>query len=221
MIKMRIEIISVNAMSEGDEVLLTLQISDESGKKERRKLLLFTNRYLELGLMKGSVLSEDVFDELEELSRECLAIRKGSELLSYSSSSRKRLVQRLRNKGIDGESAERAADHLVEVGAINEELDVERQVDMCLRKLWGKRRIYQELLAKGYEREHILVALDGVNDEQMVKNCALLLKKKHRTIPNDSSVRKKIAGSLARYGYTLEQIKRAFEITLNEEEAER
>jgi hypothetical protein len=53
---MKIEIISVNAMSEGAEMLLTLQISDNAGNKEKRKLLIFTNQYLELSLRKGMIL---------------------------------------------------------------------------------------------------------------------------------------------------------------------
>ena len=199
-------------------MLLTLQISDDDGNKERRKLLIFTNQYLELSLRKGMTLNEDTFDALERCSKECLAIRKGSDLLSYSSSSRKRLVQRLRNKGIDRESAENAATHLAQIGAINEEMDAEREVASCLRKLWGKKRIYQELLAKGYEREHIENALLVISKEQMMENCALLLKKKHRTIPDDPTVRRKIAGSLSRYGYSFDEIKYAFDAMLKETE---
>ena len=214
---MKIEIISVSAVSEGAEMLLTLRISDDCGNKETRKFLLFTNQYLELGLRKGAILSEAVFDELEKCSKECLAIRKGSDLLSYSSSSRKRLVQRLRSKGIDRESAENAALHLQEIGVINEEYDACRQVESCLRKLWGKKRIYQELLSKGYEKEYIENALKDITKEQMIENCVLLIRKKHKKIPSDSAVRKKIAGSLARYGYTFEEIKKAFEIVLSKE----
>lgn len=212
---MKIEIISVSAMSEGAEMLVTLELSDDNGNKEKRKILLFTNQYLELGLRKGILLSEDDFDTIEKYSKECLAIRKGSDLLSYSSSSRKRLVQRLRSKGIDRESAESAALHLKELGAINEELDVDRQVELCLRKLWGKKRIYQDLLAKGYEKEYIENALADITKEQMIANCTLLLQKKHKTIPSDPLVRKKIAGSLSRYGYTFDEIKSAFEMVLN------
>ena len=134
-------------MSEGAEMLLTLCISDDAGNRENRKMLIFTNQYFDMGLRKGEVLSEETFDELERCSKECLAIRKGSDLLSYSSSSRKRLVQRLKSKGIDRESAESAALRLQEIGAINEELDAYSQVESCLRKLWGKKRIYSDLIA--------------------------------------------------------------------------
>ena len=211
---MKIEIISINAMSEGAEMLVTLQISDDAENRERRKMLLFTNQYLELGLRRGMIIDEETFEMIEKSSKECLAIRKGSDLLSYSASSRRRLVSRLRSKGIDKASAESAADYLRDVGAINEELDVQRQVDLCLDKLWGKKRIYRELLAKGYEKEYISNALSEITKEQMVGNCVLLLRKKHKHIPKDSTVRKKIVGSLVRYGYTFDEIKSAFEIAL-------
>ncbi len=201
-------------------MLLTLQLSDDNGRRERRKFLLFTNQYLELGLKKGAILDEDAFDEIERCSKECLAIRKGTELLSYSSSSKKRLIGRLRNKGIDRESAEIAVSHLASVGAINEESDVERQVDLCLKKLWGKKRIYNELLVKGYEKEYILSALENITKEQMIENCVLLINKKHKTIPEGSDVRKKIVGSLVRYGYTFDEIKFAFDIVINSKETE-
>lgn len=199
-------------------MLLTLQISDDAGNKERRKLLIFTNQYLELGLRKGMILDEDTFDALEKCSRECLAIRKGSDLLAYSSSSRKRLIDRLKNKGIDRETAESAASRLAKIGAINEDLNAEHEVSSCLRKLWGKKRIYQELLAKGYEKEHIANVIEDISKDQMIENCVALFRKKHKMLPDDPNVRKKIVGSLVRYGYTFDEIKRAFEIISKETE---
>lgn len=217
---MKIEIISVSAMSEGAEMLLTIALSDDNGHQEKRKFLIFTNQYFELGLKKGAILSGDEFDQLEDCAKECIAIRKGIDLLSYSSSSKKRLVQRLKNKGIEQENAENAVSHLEKIGAINEEIDVEFQVESCIRKLWGKKRIYRELLGKGYEREHILNALEYVTKEQMIENCVKLLRKKHKVIPEDSTVRQKIVASLVRYGYTFDEIKRAFEIFINEPKTE-
>ncbi len=201
-------------------MLLTLAISDDNGRREKRKLLIFTNQYFELGFKKGDILNECEFDALEKCSRECMAIRKGINLLSYSSSSKKRLVQRLRSKGIDREDATNAASHLEKIGVINEDVDVEFQVEGCLKKLWGKKRIYNELIAKGYEREHIANALENITKQQMMENCAMLLRKKHKCIPNDSAVRQKIVASLVRYGYTFDEIKYAFEIVTNERKTE-
>ena len=209
---MKIEIISVSAMSEGAEMLLSLVISNDEGKRERKKILLFTEQYLELGIRRGSILDEETFENLEKMSKLCLAMRKGSDLLSYSASSRVRLAQRLRGKGIDKESAETAVERLDEMGLINEEHDVERLVSSCVKKLWGKKKIYRELCAKGYEKEIVSRELSAICDDVWVENCVALFRKKHKTFTNDPAVQKKIIASLARNGYSFSEIKRAIEI---------
>ena len=74
---MRIEIISVSSIDDGAEVLLTVKFTDGVGEhSSKRKLLLFTDKYLELGLRKGSVIDEETFDMLENASNVCRAIKK-------------------------------------------------------------------------------------------------------------------------------------------------
>jgi regulatory protein len=209
---MKIEIISVNALGEGAEMLIGVAITGDSGMNEKRKFLLFTEQYLELGLCRGAVIDADTFDRLEEMSKRCVAMRKGSDLLAYSSSSRVRLAQRLRQKGIDRESAEDAARRLEELGLIDEEADVESLVRSCLKKLWGKKRIYRELCAKGYDRDVISRELEGVDEETLVNNCVALFHKKHKVFPSDPETQKKIIASLVRYGYSFGEIKRALQI---------
>ena len=207
---MKIEVMSVSALSEGAEMLVTVAISNGEGRAEKRKFLLFTEQYLDLGIRKGSLIDEVTFDKLEELAKSCRAIKKGTDLLFYSASSRVRLAQRLRSKGIDKESAESAAEHLEKIGLINEESDVERQVASCLKKLWGKKRIYRELCAKGYSSEIVDANVSLIDEETMVQNCTTLIKKKYRVIPDEPSERKKVVASLVRYGYTFSEIKEAF-----------
>ena len=209
---MKIEIISVNALGEGAEMLIGVAITGDSGMNEKRKFLLFTEQYLELGLCRGAVIDAYTFDKLEEMSKRCVAMRKGSDLLAYSSSSRVRLAQRLRQKGIDRESAEDAARRLEELGLIDEEADVESLVRSCLKKLWGKKRIYRELCAKGYDRDVISRELEGVDEETLVNNCVALFHKKHKVFPSDPETQKKIIASLVRYGYSFGEIKRALQI---------
>ena len=192
-------------------MLLTISLSCGEGRVEKRRLLMFTEQYLELGLSKGMMLDEVTFDKLEENSRRCKAMKKGSDLLSYSASSERRLAQRLKSKGIDKESAEFAASKLKAMGVINEELDVERAVNTCLKKLWGKKRIYRELCAKGYEREYISSALDEVDDDVLAQNCKTLFKKKYKSLPTDPAEQKKIVAALVRYGYSFSQIKYAMQ----------
>ena len=208
---MNIKIVSVSALDEGAEMLLTIAIFGDEGKEEKRKLLIFTEQYFELGLCKGRVLDEEAFDKIEELSRHCKAIKKGIELLSYSASSERRLVARLKSKGIDRESAELAASELKRKGVLNEALDVESAVNTCIKKLWGKKRIYSDLSAKGYEGECIVNALNEIEDEVFEKNCALLLKKKWKTLSKDPAEQKKMVASLTRYGYSFSEIKKAMQ----------
>ena len=207
---MKIEVISVSALSDGAEILVTVAISNGEGSVEKRKFLLFTEQYLELGIRKGSLIDEVTFDKLEELAKSCRAIKKGTDLLFYSASSRVRLAQRLRSKGIDKESAESAAEHLQKLGLINEKADVERQVTSCLKKLWGRKRIYRELCAKGYSAEIVGTNISLIDEETMVQNCATLIRKKYRVIPDEPNERKKVVASLVRYGYTFSEIKEAF-----------
>ena len=209
---MRIEVVSVSALSEGAEMMISVSISDGEGRVEKRKFLLFTEQYLELGIRKGSLIDEVTFDKLEEFSKSWRAIKKGTDLLFYSASSRVRLAQRLRSKGIDKESAENAAEHLEKIGLINEEADVERQVASCLKKLWGRKRIYRELCAKGYSAEIVGNNVSLIDEETMVQNCATLIRKKYRTVPDEPNERRKVVASLVRYGYTFSEIKNAFRI---------
>ena len=209
---MKIEVISVSAVSEGAEMIISVSISNEDNKTEKRKFLIFTEQYLELGIRKGQVIDEETFDKIEELSKKCRAIRKGVDLLSYSASSKVRLAHRLRSKGIDKESAENAAEHLEKMGIINEEADVERQIALCLKKLWGKRRIYRELCAKGYDRTLVEAEISKIDGEILVQNCVACFRKNHKILPEDPEVRKKIVASLVRYGYTFSEIKEAFRI---------
>lgn len=206
---MKIEIISVSALCEGEEMLITLRISDDSGNVEKRKILIFTKQYLELGIRRGDVIDEALFDKLDELSRACKAIRKGSDLLAYSSSSKARLAQRLRSEGIDRESAENAASYLEDMGLINEELDVERAVQSCLKKLWGKKRIYRELCAKGYKMELIERELATLDGESLIENCVSLIRKRYKLIPDDPDGKRKMVAALTRYGYSFSEIKQA------------
>lgn len=216
---MRIEITSVNATGNGAEMVLTVQISDGEGRSEKRRLLLFTEQYFELGLSRGAILSEEQLDEMERLSGTCVAVRKGSDLLSYSPSSKRRLVSRLRAKGIDRESAENAAERLEELGAINENADVERAVRGYLNKLWGRSRIRKELAAKGYSEKYVIEHLSQIDEDALIDNCIALIKKKYRAVPTTPDEKKKMIAALVRYGYTYPEIKQAINrITCDDQE---
>lgn len=208
MISMKIEITAVNAVAEGAQILLTVTLADGE-HREMRKLLIFTEQYLSLGLSRGALIDEETLDELISASKLCKAMKKGSDLLSYSPSSRARLKSRLIQKGIDRESAELAAQKLCDAGAIDEERDIERAIGAYMKKLWGKARIRHELGAKGYPSEITSRLLSEIDDDVWVHNCSDLMHKKYKTPPTDVTEQQKMIASIIRYGYSYREIKEA------------
>lgn len=207
---MKIEILSVSAINEGAEVLLTVKMTDEeSGNSSKRKLLIFTDKYLELGLHKGSVIDENAFDALEDLSKTCRAIKKGSDLLSYSASSKAQLVRKLKMRGFERENAQKAAEFLENAKLIDEKENVKNAVASYLKKLWGRKRIYCELIKKGYDRSFVAEAVSGIDFDEFVENCKFLITKKVKKIPDDPIERNKLVNFLARYGYSFSEIREA------------
>lgn len=209
---MKIEIVGVSAQNEGAEILLTLQITaDEGQKSQKRKLLIFTDKYIELDLRRGALIDEDTFDRLENMSKTCRAIKKGSELLSYSASSKANLVRKLKTRGFEKENAQEAADFLESARLIDEQEDVRRAVASYLKKLWGRKRIYCELIRKGYDKSAVAEAVSNIAFDEFAENCASLIRKKVKKVPDDPVERKKLVNFLVRYGYSFSEIREAFD----------
>ena len=209
---MRIEIVGVSAQADGAEVLLTVAITDDDGiRTQKRKLAIFTEKYVDLDLRRGALIDEDTFDMLDQLSRQCRAIKKGSELLSYSSASKSQLVRKLKMRGFEKEDAEHAADFLESAHVIDEGRDIERLVALCLKKLWGRKRIYCELVKKGYDKSEVADAIAEVSPDEFVAGCVRLIKKKVGQVPADPVEKKRLVAFLTRYGYSFSEIREAFD----------
>ncbi len=209
---MKIEISGVSAVADGAQILLTVTLSDGE-HREKRKLLIFTEQYLSLGLSRGALIDEEALDALISASKLCRAMKKGCDLLSYSPSSRARLKSRLISKGIDRESAEEAAERLAQVGAIDEQKDASRAVRSCLKKLWGRKRIINELYSKGYPQSVITDALSELDEDVWLNGCVAFLRKKGAdNALKDPEEIKKLIACAARYGYSYPEIKQALEI---------
>lgn len=207
---MRIEVISVSPLAEGAEMLLTVKLTDEaSGNSEKKKLSVFTEKYLELGLRRGSVIDTETFDQLERISDSCRAIKKGSDLLSYTASSKKQLARKLKSRGFGEECAANAVDYLEGIGLINERDNVRSAVAASLKKLWGRKRIYSELIKRGYDRSDVSDEIGIIDVEIFVGNCLRLILKRVNEMPSDPVERKKLVAFLTRYGYSFSEIKEA------------
>lgn len=155
------------------------------------------------------LLTPEQFDELECAGEFCAALNKGAELLSYGANSRRALELKLRRYGYDVELCSRVGEELCRRGLIREASDASSIVRVCLRSGYGRSRIIAKLRQKGYGDEAVRKALDGVDESVYTENCAALIKKKFGYIPSDADGRRKMAASLARYGYSFSQIKAA------------
>jgi SOS response regulatory protein OraA/RecX len=205
---------SLRAMNEGEQIAVTVVL--QSGEhSETRVLRLLTEQYYELKISKGEI-SEEKFEELEHAAELCGAIRCGENLLSYGANSLQMLSKKIMRHGYTGAVALRAAEHLRDRGLINENEDMRREIEKCLRKLWGERRIRSHLWDRGFGRETLEAVGDILLEVDFSELCAKLIKKHYGGIPLTSDETRKMTAGLYRYGYKPEEIRQAIRILHNE-----
>lgn len=198
---------SLRAQNEGAEV--ALQVLLESGEhREHKTLVLTMEQYCDLHPTRG-VISEELYERLEEASLYCKALRSGENLLSYGANSAKHLAAKLVRRGYPRELSATVAAHLCEVGLIDEDRDMRREVEKCLRKLWGAKRISAHLWSRGFDSEVLATLPELLAEVDFVGNCAALIQKHYGTVPTDPAELRRITASLSRYGYSLAEIRAA------------
>lgn len=201
---------SIRAQREGAEMVLTLQIS-ENGKAESCKLVIPTEVYCEKKIRRGEI-SAQTFCELQILSRRFDAIRCGENLLAFGPNTEQTLIRKIMRHGFTRDEAEQAAEILQKRGLIREDQDLRREVEKCLRKLWGKRRILFHLRSKGFADETLAALPELLKSVDFSEQCAQLIEKHYGELPTDRDERDRMFASLCRYGYSLDEIKDALQI---------
>ncbi|MBQ7335915.1 MAG: RecX family transcriptional regulator [Clostridia bacterium] len=201
---------SLRAQSGGAEVVL--QILLESGEhQEQKTLLLSTEQYYELKPCRG-VITEEAYERLEAASQLCNAVRSGENLLSYGSNTVQALARKLVQKGYPREVAVNAARKLENMGLIDESRDVCREVEKCLHKLWGAKRIQSHLWSRGFSAEAMSALPELLAEVDFARNCASLVQKHYGGLPTDADEQRRMTAGLSRYGYSLSEIRAAFQI---------
>lgn len=200
-------ITEITPMEGGAWMSVTLVTRAAEEKPVRRYIHLLPEQYRVLSPAVGEVTLAYA-ETLEEAGKLCDAIRKGMELLGYGAMSRRRLIQKLTARGFGRETAEEAAAYLSDHGAFCEETDAIRFAEQGVRKLWGPRRIRDDLYARGFPTDVIAVAMDALEDVDFVENCGRVIVK-HGGIPRKQDEIKKMIAALMRLGYTSGQIREA------------
>lgn len=212
--------IAVTALEErlgGDEAVVTVVISNGEHSEER-KLSVASNMLFEIGRIGvGSLpyeLSLEQFDSLEYSSRLWSAVKKALDLLSYGDCSKRRLTEKLIQRGFARELSEDAADYAERLGYIDEKGQLSRAVDSLAAKGYGRSRIKQELVKKGISREVISdeleILLDGIDFDDSLTT--LLERKVDFTrldsTPEGLKYRESVIAAMFRYGYPPSDVKR-------------
>ena len=137
------------------------------------------------------------------------AYNKGLDLLSRRPHGTKELVKKLCEKGHEKESAEKACDRLLELGLLNDE-EFARMLanELYERKGYGIKRIKQELVFRGIEREIAENAIESLDIDTQTR-IILVIKKKYLNKINDEKGIKRAVDGLMRLGYSYSDIKNA------------
>ena len=201
---------ALRAQHEGAEMLVQLLL--ENGEhQEQKSLVITTEQYCEFNLTRGPI-SEELYEQIEEAAELCRALRSGESLLSYGANSVQALTRKLVGKGYNREVAAQAAERLAGYGLIDEERDMQREVEKCLRKLWGGKRISAHLWSKGYAAETMQGLPTLLEDVDFSQNCAALIKKHYGEVPTDADENRRMIASLSRYGYSIGEIRDAIRL---------
>lgn len=198
---------SIRAQNAGAEIAVGVLV--ECGEhREQKSFLLSAEQYACLRPEKGA-LTEEQYDRLEEASALYAAVRCGERLLAYGANSVQMLTRKLVQHGFGKEVAGAAARLLSERGILDESSDVRREVERCVRKLWGSKRITAHLWSRGYGAEQLADWDALYGDIDFPAQCALLIVKHFGGVPEDADARRRMVGFLSRYGYSLAEIRQA------------
>ena len=207
---MNVTIISLTERSD-DCVAVTFLLS-QGEHEDFETFLVSRARFSQLKLSVGEA-SADIYDEVSYYGKLYEACKQAMNFLAYGDCSRRKLISKLRGKGVEPEIAEEAVSELETKGYINDIANAAREAERCARKLWGRRRISAALYEKGYGEEASRKAIFALEDAgiDFTENCAELISKRYKGLPKDPKEKAKLFASMTRYGYSASEINSAID----------
>jgi regulatory protein len=180
---------------------------------------------LAAGLRVGDEVTEERLAELEAQDDAWRAREAALSLLTYRSRSAAELRRRLGRKGFDPEVAGRTVERMRELGVVDDAAFAETFVrDRVRRRPKGKRRLADELRAKGVDAETARAAVDEVLEREDATELDLARQAaaKWRPQPGEepARARRRLHGFLARRGFAGETVRQVMEEVLGDEEPE-
>lgn len=207
---MTIELLSVFVQNEGKEVQLEIEL--RQGENSDRRIFKMPKSIFEsIGVCEGEITRESM-TEIMDADERYKALKRAFDIISYGRNSKKVLEDKLRHRGFSPEICHDIAEYMKNHGYIDEDEDANREVDLCVKKLWGSRRILMHLHQKGYDSSTINAAKEYMDTIDFVDVCVKLVRTKYRTLPKEESERQKVIAAIIRHGFSMSEIKAAAKI---------
>lgn len=164
----------------------------------------------EAGYRLGGEITQAAWEELKERSARNRAKEKALYLLSQRDRPRGELLKKLQPEAGE-EIAQETVDRLEEMGLLDDDsLALRWAGDLSRRKCYPRRRVEQELTARGFDRDTARRAAEELEAEDHTLALALLHKKYYNKMTTEDG-RRKTAAALARYGFSSQAVRYALE----------
>ena len=186
---------------------------EDAPKNAGETFVLSAREWAKLGerlggeLTPGDAVDEDLDVLLREAAGRTGALRCAAALLSGHDQSASALARKLTERGYSREAAEYAAAFLVKKGYLDERLFCQRYAEAAVRqKHIGPRRVRDDLLARGYDREAVREAVDAIDADDVRDALAWQAARKVKDDADAGAMRKAVA-ALMRQGFSAEEIR--------------
>ena len=169
---------------------------------EKKSLVITGELYSALGRPgAGYDVSEREYLQICEDDEYYRATLRALNILSFGDNSRRKLYEKLRQRGVLAAVAERVVDNMCELGYINEQRQLERIAsDLANHSLFGPLRISAKLINSGYGASDVRRAIEKLCESGEVdfdENFARLVR---RTLGEDSDLQE-VNKIKYKYGY--------------------
>ncbi len=135
------------------------------------------------------------------------ALSSAFSILSFGGNTSREVYVKLKAKKYKEESALRVLDTLGAHGYIDEKTLCKEEIKRCLSKKWGRTKIMQKLMSRGFKRSVLSAAERTLDKLDFEKGCLELAEKKYECLPEDYAERQKLYSYLVRFGYTSDVIR--------------
>lgn len=199
--------------------LITVKLSgDNAGEEEVRTFSVFRYFLKNTPYFRGNIptvgefLSSEAFEALDFGEAATNATVKAVSMLAYTDRTAKKLGEQLRKKGFSREATDAAVGFCVEKRYIREEEQLVRLMTLlCEKKLYGVRRIRNEVYQKGFAKEVVDAVWEDtlctLDFEQAIDKRMENLKREAFSTPKE---KQKTYAALMRYGFSADEIGRAY-----------